>query len=177
MTAPTTLAAERVVLGALLRAEAVSDQVRTVLTADAFADPVHAAIFRRITAYGDRGRDAGLLVIDAEAGEDPVVARELADVGGASYLRDLADTHPDNPGVAGEAQHVMWAATAVYDGWAARTLIGLAEDMRRFSAETLDTAFQSDPHDGSTRDNVRLVQLRLTGWKATVDGLVAGFGA
>jgi replicative DNA helicase len=86
-TAPSNLEAEQALLGAILVNNDIAAQVGSFLSADDFFEPVHARIFEAAVRLIDRGQIANPTTLRAMFERDEA----LADIGGADYLRRLAN--------------------------------------------------------------------------------------
>lgn len=87
---PHNTAAERTVLGAMLRSKAVLNEAMAVLSVNDFfsENENHRAIFRAIATLFDKGQP-----VDAQTVTDALInANELAVSGGPEYLLELADS-------------------------------------------------------------------------------------
>ena len=83
-------AAERAVLGGMLIARQVISDVMEILTADAFADHAHRAVFNAIAALHEAGQPADTVTVMHRLAD----SGDLARVGGAPYLHTLMDAVP-----------------------------------------------------------------------------------
>jgi replicative DNA helicase len=99
---PQNLDAEESVLGAILLDNTALDRVATMLQPDDFYRESHRRIFRAMQALADRSEPADLITL----GEMLRTRGELADVGGASYLAELAERVPTAANVAHYARMV-----------------------------------------------------------------------
>ena len=83
---PQNLEAEQALLGAILSNNRAMEKVSDFLRAECFANPVHGRIFEACKFYIDQGRIADPITLKAYFEHDGY----LKDVGGASYLMQLA---------------------------------------------------------------------------------------
>jgi replicative DNA helicase len=87
-TLPHNVAAEQVVLGAVMLAAPCLEQVRELLDGSEFYRPAHARIWQIILTLADRGAPYDVLAVAAALGS------ELGKVGGAPYLHTLTASVP-----------------------------------------------------------------------------------
>lgn len=87
---PNDLAAERCVLGAVLLAPDMLDEVAGLLRAADFYRPAHQVIYETITAVAREGRPADAVTVKAALSDRGVLGK----VGGAPYLADLLGAPP-----------------------------------------------------------------------------------
>ncbi len=116
--APSNEEAEQALLGALLVSNRAIESVAEFLKADHFFNPVHGRIFEAACKLHERGQAANPITLKAYFERD----EDLAHLGGASYLADLAANVVTvvNAGDYGRAIH---------DHFVRRQLITVGEDM------------------------------------------------
>lgn len=83
---PHNIEAEQGLLGALLVKNGSYEKIGDIINADDFYLPVHQRIFTAIAQFIDRGQSASPVTLKGYFEKD----KDLEDVGGASYLADLA---------------------------------------------------------------------------------------
>ena len=117
-TAPNNLEAEQALLGAILVNNDIAAQVGSFLSAEDFYEPVHARIYEAANKLIDRGQIANPTTLRALFEQDEA----LSDIGGAEYLRRLANA----------AVTIINAedyARVIHDLAQRRQLIRIGEDM------------------------------------------------
>ena len=87
---PQSIEAEEAVLGGVLLDNAAIDRALELVTPDEFYRESHRRIMRAMVELNQRGEPVDLITLS----EVLKVRGELADVGGAAYLADLADKVP-----------------------------------------------------------------------------------
>ncbi len=117
-TLPQNAEAEQALLGALLVNNRSLEKVSEYLRANHFYNPVHGRIYDAIVRMVDRGQDANPVTLKNFFEKD----EELAHVGGAQYLADLAANTISVVNVGDYGQ-------AIYDLHLRRALITLGEDV------------------------------------------------
>lgn len=85
-TQPCNREAEQALLGAILVNNKAYEKVSEFLRAEHFFDPIHTKIYTAVTTLIERGQVANPLTLKPFFDHDTM----LSDVGGASYLADLA---------------------------------------------------------------------------------------
>jgi len=117
-SAPNNIEAEQALLGAILVNNDIAAQVGSFLTGEDFYEPVHARIFEAANRLIDRGQIANPTTLRAMFEQDEA----LSDIGGAEYLRRLANA----------AVTIINAedyARVIHDLAQRRQLIRIGEDM------------------------------------------------
>ncbi len=139
---PHNAEAEQGLLGALLVDNRTYEKIGDLLRAEHFFMPVHQRIFTAITQFIDRGQSASPVTLKGYFEKD----EDLADLGGAGYLADLA----------GSIVSVINArdyAQTIYELFMRRELISVGEDM------------VNDAHDhkldSSATDTIEIAESRL----------------
>jgi replicative DNA helicase len=135
---PHSLEAEAAVLGACLLDNAAIDRVVEFVSPEDFYREAHRKIFRAILDLSERSEPADLLTV----AEHLRARGELAEVGGAAYLSELADRAISAANTAQYARIVREKATL-------RTLIGAAAEIvaRGFEArEDVDRFLDEAEH-------------------------------
>ena len=112
---PQALAAEEAVLGGILLDNAAMDRVTGTIGPDDFYRESHRCIFRAMRAVAERGDPVDLITL----GEELKAREELANVGGLTYLAQLAERVPT-------AANIGHYATIVREKSLLRTLISTA---------------------------------------------------
>ncbi len=97
---PQSLDAEESVLGATLLDNQALDRVIEILSLDNFYSEAHRKIFRAMVELNQRGEPVDIITL----AESLKAKGELAEIGGASYLAELADTVPSAAHVAHHAR-------------------------------------------------------------------------
>lgn len=115
---PTNLRAEQALLGALLANNRAYDRVGAFLTADHFADEVHAIIFAAIARRIEAGQLADAVTLKAEFDGSGA----LDPAGGVGYLATLLSAMV---GIVGAAEY----GRAIYDAWLRREAIAIGQDL------------------------------------------------
>jgi len=115
---PQNVDAEESVLGAILLDNTAIDRVAGVLQPDDFYRESHRKIYRAMQALTERGEPADLVTL----GELLRTRSELADVGGAAHLAELAERVPT-------AANVAYYARLVRDKAVLRNLITTATSL------------------------------------------------
>ena len=123
---PSNLAAEQALLGALLSNNRAYDRVSEFLTADHFADPVHARIYQSISRRIEASQVADPVTMRAEFEHNGV----LDEVGGTAYLAQLLTAMV---GIINARDY----GQAIYNSWIRRQLIDIGETVvnQAFSPE------------------------------------------
>ncbi len=85
---PHNIAAEQVVLGAVMLSPRALDDARALLDGTEFYRPAHQRIWEAVTALADRGNPCDPLAVGAELG------RDIDRAGGAPYLHTLITSVP-----------------------------------------------------------------------------------
>jgi replicative DNA helicase len=115
---PHSIEAEQAVLGGLLLDNAAWDKIGDVLREDDFYRADHRLIWKHIAQLVEKGKPADVItvyeVLDAE--------KRAEDVGGLSYLNDLAQNTPSAANIKGYAE-------AVRDRSVLRKLLGASGDI------------------------------------------------
>jgi replicative DNA helicase len=179
---PQNLDAEESVLGAILLDNTAIDRVTGMLQPDDFYRENHRKIFRAMQALADRSEPADLVTL----GEQLRSRGELADVGGAAYLAELAERVPTAANVAHYARMVrdkavlrnlIGTATSIaergYGGQDVKELLDRAEqEIFALSEREVRPAFvRLDGLLNSTFDTIE----RLFEQKQSVTGVPTGF--
>jgi len=179
---PQNLDAEESVLGAILLDNTAIDRVTGVLQPDDFYRENHRKIYRAMQALADRSEPADLVTL----GEQLRSRGELADVGGAAYLAELAERVPTAANVAHYARMVrdkavlrnlIGTATSIaergYGGQDVKELLDRAEqEIFALSEREVRPAFvRLDGLLNSTFDTIE----RLFEQKQSVTGVPTGF--
>jgi replicative DNA helicase len=115
---PQSLEGEESVLGGVLLDNAALDRVVELLRPEDFYRSAHRKIFRGMLALAERSEPVDLITLS----ESLKASGELADVGGTSYLAELAERVPT-------AANVVHYARIVRDRALLRNLIGAATDI------------------------------------------------
>ncbi|HVX16248.1 MAG TPA: replicative DNA helicase [Pirellulales bacterium] len=117
---PQDIDSERGVLGSILLNPSVCDEVILAVKTDDFYLPAHQVLFRILTQMWDKGRriDDTLLVAELKKRD------ALEDVGGQSYLMEIAESVPT-------AANAVWYAKIVRDKATLRSLIHVGTEMVR----------------------------------------------
>ncbi len=123
---PSNLAAEQALLGALLSNNRAYDRVSEFLTADHFADAVHARIYQSISRRIEASQIADPVTMRAEFEHNGV----LDEVGGTAYLAQLLTAMV---GIINARDY----GQAIYNSWIRRQLIDIGETVvnQAFSPE------------------------------------------
>ena len=124
---PSNLAAEQALLGALLSNNRAYDRVSEFLTADHFADPVHARIYQSVSRRIEASQIADPVTMRAEFEHNGV----LDEVGGTAYLAQLLTAMV---GIINARDY----GQAIYNSWIRRQLIDIGETV-------VNQAFTPDP--------------------------------
>ena len=124
---PQSLDAEQSVLGGILLENAALDRVVTLLSVDDFYREAHRSIFRAMLSLSERNEPVDLITLT----EALRVRGQLADVGGATYLAELAERVPT-------AANVAHYARIVRDKSVLRSLIGAATEIAARSYDAAD---------------------------------------
>ena len=179
---PQNVDAEESVLGAILLDNSAIDRVTGVLQPDDFYRESHRKIYRAMQALADRSEPADLVTL----GEVLRSRSELADVGGAAYLAELAERVPTAANVAYYAKMVrdkavlrnlIATATSIaergYGGQEVKELLDRAEqEIFALSDREVRPAFvRLDGLLNSTFDTIE----RLFEQKQAVTGVTTGF--
>ena len=109
---PTSLEAERAVLGSVLLHADVFDQLAEVLRDEMFFRDAHQRVFKAMARVVDRGEAIDLVTLKNELRR----AGELEDVGGPAYLSSLVDGLP-------HATNVRYYAGIVREKFLLRSLV------------------------------------------------------
>ena len=121
--------AEQGLLGALLVDNRAVERVSEIVQAPQFYVPVHQRIYEAIIKMTERGQEASPVTLKNYFDDDP----DLAELGGASYLAELA-------GSVLSVVNVEDYARRIYDLFMRRELISLGEDVVNESySHTLDS--------------------------------------
>lgn len=180
---PQSLDAEESVLGAILLDNQTLDRVMEMLSPDGFYSEAHRKIFRAMITLSQRGEPADIITL-AEALK---AKGELAEVGGATYLAELADTVPS-------AVHVAHHARIIREKAVMRDLIRVTteiatrcysgqEDVDRFLDEAERLIFEVSEKrvrpsffkvGDIMMDTIKMVE-RLYERKELVTGVPTGF--
>jgi replicative DNA helicase len=181
---PQNLDAEKSVLGSILLANDVIDDVLDVLRAEHFYNDANREIFATLVAMNERGL----------RGLDPVTVAEelerrgvLGEVGGPLYVHDILESVP-------HAAHVEYYARIVREKWVERTLIGACHDIlkdsydpTRDTVDVLDSAEQrifSILEQQESAQNLAIKDILLATWNrinerlqnaGTISGIPSGF--
>ena len=124
---PQSLEAEQSVLGGILLDNTALDRVVETIKAEDFYREAHRKIFRAILQLAERNEPADLVTLS-----DALQAREeLAEIGGRSYLAELADRVPT-------AANVATYARIVHDKSVLRGLITAATEIATRGYEAPD---------------------------------------
>jgi len=115
---PQSLEAEESVLGGVLLDNGSLDRVVELLRSEDFYRSTHRKIFRAMLELAERSEPVDLITLS----ETLKASGELADVGGTSYLAELAERVPT-------AANVVHYARIVRDRSLLRNLIGAATDI------------------------------------------------
>ena len=115
---PQSLEAEESVLGGVLLDNGSLDRVVELLRSEDFYRSTHRKIFRAMLQLAERSEPVDLITLS----ETLKASGELADVGGTSYLAELAERVPT-------AANVVHYARIVRDRSLLRNLIGAATDI------------------------------------------------
>ena len=141
-TAPQNSEAEQALLGALLINNRSLEKVSEYLRGNHFFNPVHGRIYDAVVRMVDRGQDANPVTLKNFFDKD----EELAHVGGAQYLADLAANTITVVNVADYGREI-------YDLHLRRALIALGEDV-------VNTAYEHDL-ERSARDQIEGAEKKL----------------
>lgn len=127
---PSNIAAEQLLLGALLVENSILVDFRDVLSSEHFAYPIHGRIYTAICALIDKGTKANTVTVRAYFDND----RALADVGGGSYISRLEGSVANITGC-------RVYADAIVEMWRRRVYIGRLEEglERAYDPEASDT--------------------------------------
>ncbi len=139
---PHNLEAEQGLLGALLIDNRALEKIGDFLRAEHFFMPAHQRIFEAIAMLVDRGQSASPVTLKGYFEKD----EDLADVGGADYLADLA------AGVVSVINTADYGRT-VYDLHLRRELVTLGEDIVN---EAYDHRLEME-----AKDTIELAESRL----------------
>lgn len=130
---PHNIEAEQGLLGALLIDNRGIEKIGDLIRAEHFFMPAHSRIFEAIITFNERGQTASPVTLKGYFEQD----KDLTDVGGASYLADLA------AGVISIINTKDYAQT-IYDLYLRRELVLLGEDVVNDAYEqTLERDAQS----------------------------------
>jgi len=149
-SAPTNFEAEQGLLGALLINNAAIEKVADFLLPEHFADAAHGRIYYAVNTLIDRGHIANPVTLKNFFDQDDT----LSEVGGAHYLKDLAD---NVVGVVNVADY----GRAVHEMYLRRQLIGLGE-------EIVNQAFEHDL-DNTTDTQIESAEKKLYDLATTGD--------
>jgi replicative DNA helicase len=139
---PNNVEAEQGLLGALLIDNRAYERISDFLKAEHFYTPAHGRIFAAITKLLERGQVASAVTLKALFDNDD----DLAHVGGAAYLADLAANVVTIVNVADYGR-------TIFELHLRRELIGLGEEM-------VNTAHQHDL-DQSPSDQIETAEKKL----------------
>lgn len=141
--------AEQALLGALLVNNLSFEKVSEFLKPGHFYNPVHARIYEAIVTVIERGQEASPVTLRNYFEKD----EDLAHVGGATYLADLAASVIT-------VVNVEDYARAVYESHLRRALIALGEDVVN---EAYDHKLEATPRQQIEEAEKRLYDLATTG--------------
>lgn len=136
---PQSLEAERGVLGAVLRDNAVFDDIRGILSAADFYHHAHQKLFAHVAELIGSGKPVDLVIL----AERVRAVGQFEDVGGYRYLADLWDAVPTGA-------NAEYHASIVRDTAARRRMIHVLTEMTRDAydlgepAERLAARFEAD---------------------------------
>lgn len=131
---PHNIEAEQGLLGALLVDNRAYEKISDLLRSEHFFMPVHQRIYTAISQFIDRGQTASPVTLKGYFEKD----EDLKDLGGSSYLADLA-------GSVISVINTRDYAQTVYDLYVRRELVALGEDIvngaheHSLDAESMDT--------------------------------------
>jgi DnaB-like helicase N terminal domain len=137
---PSNLQAEQQVLGALLSPEReVYSDLKPILRAEHFADPVHAVIYGQIIERVESGYPEWDMLTDANRGDiTPDLARHLDEVGGAAYLQSLWDADRANP------VPVVPLAEQIATAYLHRVILNICDEMGAAARQITNRVFDRD---------------------------------
>jgi replicative DNA helicase len=119
---PQNIAAERCVLGAMLRENSCIGGVVQILQADAFYSDAHQKIYKAILTLYEKGQPVDLVLL----AERLVALKQIDDVGNCAYLNELYDGAPT-------AANIEHHARIVRDKAIIRNLIHASTEILRDS--------------------------------------------
>ncbi len=128
--------AERAVLGCVLQDNGVLDRVQEVLTAEDFAIPAHADVFRAFAAIHNRNEHIDPLTVS----EQLKIDGKLQAAGGPGYVAGLQQAVPFAENAADYARIIKNQATRRSLAGAGREILDLASQETGDVAELLDEA-------------------------------------
>ncbi|MBI1300910.1 MAG: replicative DNA helicase [Alphaproteobacteria bacterium] len=131
---PHNIEAEQGLLGALLVDNRAYERISDLLRSDHFYMPVHQRIYNAVSQFIDRGQTASPVTLKGYFEKDT----DLKDLGGSSYLADLA-------GSVISVINTRDYAQTIYDLYVRRELVALGEDIvngaheHSLDSESIDT--------------------------------------
>ena len=146
---PYNIEAEQGLLGVLLIDNRAQEKIGDLLKFDHFYLPAHQRIYRAISTMIDRGQTASPVTLKGYFEKD----QDLADVGGAEYLSDLA------AGIVSTINADDYART-IYDLYLRRELITLGEEVVN---EAFDQRLEVEAQDMIEAAEAKLFSLAETG--------------
>ena len=157
---PSNLAAEQALLGALLSNNRAYDRVSEFLTAEHFADSVHARIYQSISRRIEASQIADPVTMRAEFEHNGV----LDEVGGTAYLAQLLTAMV---GIINARDY----GQAIYNSWIRRQLIDIGETV-------VNQAFSPEPDlDGPKQIELAEQSLFDLATNGTADNKMLAFSA
>lgn len=141
-TLPHNLEAEQALLGAILEDNRIIEDFSDYLRPNHFFVPVHQRIYDSILKIIDRGQNADAIALKAYFEKDT----ELKDVGGSSYISDLAASVVSVINAKNYAQ-------IIYDHFIRRELIAIGRDV-------VNEAYEQDI-DADSDDCLQMAEKRL----------------
>ena len=115
---PSSIEAERGVLGSILINPEVLDDVAIILRTDDFFDDGHKALFAQMSEMHDAGKKIDITLLVDRLRSKGVYEQ----IGGAAYLAELADAVP-------HAAHATYYASVVREKATFRNLIGVSTEI------------------------------------------------
>lgn len=152
-TLPQNLEAEQCLLGTLLIDNRSYEKIGDVLKAEFFFAPAHQRIYQAIQTLIDRGQTASPVTLKSYFEKD----QDLEQVGGASYLADLA-------GSVMSVINVEDYARTIYDLHLRRELISFGNDVVN---ESFTHSLERDAQDTIEEAEARLFLMAETGEATT----------
>ena len=146
---PNNIVAEQVLLGTIIVNNDVFDEIRSIVLPEHFYDPVHSAIFERISAQISRNALASfpalVSYLDRHEG--------LSELGGGQYLSKLVD-------VAGTAQDAVGLSRLIRELATRRALIDIGLDT---STKASDVSADSPVEEQIAEVEMKLFNLAESG--------------
>lgn len=159
---PEHLVAEQAVLGFLLSTSSPLD-IDLKLSADCFADPVHAAIFQAITECDTTGKPRSVFTVRAAL----EASGALDEVGGVSYLAQLLHLYADEDG---SHTRLYQDAALIVEAWRCRRLVDVCERLAKEATKATFGFFDGYTRQQAARTATALAH-RIRGLLAELEAL------